>query len=180
MPRPRVRVALASSLDGYIATADGGVAWLEGHDDAMEDFGTFLSRVGSVVMGRATWDFAASMGQGGGGYAGKPTWVLTSRPFDPPPGVRTFEGGAAELLREIEEVAPGGDVWLMGGGRAIRPFHEAGLVDTWEISVIPTVLGGGIPLFPPTTRGEEPLTLLGTRTFKSGVVELRYAPRRAR
>ena len=64
--------------------------------------------------------------------------------------------------------------------RSIRPVHEAGLVDTWEISVIPTVLGGGIPLFPPTTRGEEPLTLLGTRTFKSGVVELRYAPRRAR
>src|SRR5688572_8161 len=173
-----LRVSLAVSLDGYIASDDGGVAWLDPYMDAAAGFGEFMKQIGSFVMGRTTYDQALKMGGMGGGSGGKPTWwVLTHRPIHPlPEGVIPWSGDAADLLRDIDAKAKPGDTWLMGGGKAIVPFREAGLIDRWELAVIPIVLGKGIPLFVPGSREPDALRLVETKTFKSGVVALTYEP----
>ena len=71
---------------------------------------------------------------------------------------------------------PGKDIWLFGGGSLSRGLLEARLVDAVEVSVLPVLLGEGIPLSPPKPSSERfMLKLASSRTFKTGIVSLEYA-----
>jgi dihydrofolate reductase len=62
----------------------------------------------------------------------------------------------------------------MGGGALTKAFQEADLIDVWSVAFVPTLLGAGIPLFPPAAFAERRLALVRMGTYPSGVVELRY------
>ena len=70
--------------------------------------------------------------------------------------------------------APGKDIALFGGGDLFRSLLAAGLVDEVSFSVIPVLLGGGIPLLPsPADRAR--LKLKAHRVYeKTGTVGLEY------
>ena len=71
---------------------------------------------------------------------------------------------------------PSEDTWPFGGGLLFRSLLEARLVDAVEASVVPVLLGEGIPLLPPKTSSERfRLKLASSRAFKSGIVSLEYA-----
>jgi dihydrofolate reductase len=59
------------------------------------------------------------------------------------------------------------------GGATVSAFLRAGLLDDLTISVVPVVLGEGIPLFQPPLP-ERALVLREARAFPSGLVRLRY------
>jgi dihydrofolate reductase len=176
---PLFRAYLAITLDGYIADKNGGVDFLNNFMSPEIDFGGFMSTIGATVYGRTTFDWAVSHGFfGEGGRA----VVLTRRPLsDPPRGVEAFNGDVRELAQRLraELAGTGKDIWLMGGGLSIAPFHEAGLVDRWELSIIPVTLGDGIPLFPKHSRGLSGLQLTHSRALKNGIVVAHYEPARA-
>ncbi len=175
---PLLRVALALSLDGYIATEDGGVGWLDEYFVPEVDFPGFLKTIGATVMGRRTYDEALARGYPAGG--GGRSLVLTHRPLAATKnGPEAWSGNLAELARRLrgELAATGKDVWLMGGGESIAAFHAAGLVDRWELSIIPVLLGSGIPLFPRGSRGVEGLRRTHHRMLSNGIAELWYEPR---
>jgi dihydrofolate reductase len=107
--------------------------------------------------------------------------VLTHRPLKKAaPGVATFAGDLRVLVERLrrELAGTGKDVWLMGGGEAIDSFRAAGLVDRYELGIIPVLLGQGIPLFPRHVRGLEGLQATHFRALKNGVVEAWYEPER--
>ena len=174
---PLLRAFLAVSLDGYIADKDGGVGWLDAYHSPEIDFAGFLKAIGATVFGRKTYDWAVAHG-----YldtSGGRTIVLTRRSLkNPPAGVEAFGGDvrdlAARLRRELAK--SGKDIWLMGGGLSIAPFHAAGLVDRWELGIVPVLLGDGIPLFPKHSRGLTGLRLTRSRALKNGIVEVWYEP----
>jgi dihydrofolate reductase len=172
------RVYIALSVDGYIADAQGGVAWLDPYFSEEIDFDAFTATIGATIMGRRTYDQALTFAEWQP-PSGR-TIVLTHRPLeDAPPGVESFAGDVrslAETLRH-EMAAAGKDVWLMGGGECIRPFHEAGLVDRWELYVIPVLLGAGIRLFPAGEPTGIDLTTTRSKTYDNGIVEVWYEPR---
>ena len=62
---------------------------------------------------------------------------------------------------------------MMGGGELIASFLDAGQIDEFDIHVIPTLIGEGIPLIAPRHRDIE-LRLLSARKYPDGVVGLRY------
>ena len=66
----------------------------------------------------------------------------------------------------------------MGGGGLFAAFAAAGLIDLWIVTVIPVMLGGGVPLLPAGGDGYERLELVETRTLPGGGVQLQYRPRR--
>jgi len=177
---PRARAYLAVSLDGHIADTNGGVDWLDAFMDPEMDFAGFMSTIGASVMGRRTYDQAASWGRDKWQYReGDRVIVLTRRPIaDPLPGVRAWSGDLPELFGGLrEELGPTGkDIWLMGGGESLRALHEAGLVDRWELSLIPVLLGKGVPLFPSRTGPPTGLVLIGSRPYPNGVLEVHYEP----
>jgi dihydrofolate reductase len=69
--------------------------------------------------------------------------------------------------------SPGKHIWMMGGGKIIASFLDAGEIDHFDIHVIPTFIGKGIPLLDPRRR-DVPLRLRSVRKYSDGVVRLRY------
>jgi len=172
-PRGRVHLYVGISLDGYIAGPDGGVDWLNPYADARSGFTPFIKTIGSIVMGRTTYDHA----QGRGGYAsfGKmPTFVVTHRPLtSKSPLVIPYTGDLSSLVEDIREKYPG-DIWLMGGGGVTKSFQDADLIDIWSVAFVPTFLSDGLLMFPRSLFKERRLSLVRHHIYPSGVVELTY------
>lgn len=174
---PLMRASLAVSLDGYIADKNDGVGWLNPFFSDEMDFLGFMKTIGAAVVGRKTFDIAASGALGPIPPTSYPTYVLTRRPMpNPPPRYEPFGGTSSELVDRLRaQLAKSGkDIWHMGGGESIESFLAAGLVDRLELRVIPALLGDGVPLFPRHVRGQEQWKLTKHHPFKNGVVELWY------
>ncbi|MCG8547050.1 MAG: dihydrofolate reductase family protein [Alphaproteobacteria bacterium] len=172
MSNPLFRYYVAVSLDGYIATADGGVAWLDPFNG--EDFGyeAFLSAIGTVVLGRATYDQV--LGFGAWPYRGKQGYVVTSKTLsDPPDGVQAHHGGIGDLARRLRAEADE-DIWIVGGGRTAAGFLAAGALDRIELFVMPVLLGTGIPFLPAGANAAN-LSLIASEPAPRGVVKLTYS-----
>jgi dihydrofolate reductase len=171
VPEPLFRLYLAVSLDGYIARRDGSYDWLLPYEPERYGYAEFLASVGTIVMGRASYDQVRDHWS----YQGKRTVVLTSRPLDasPPPDVEPWSGDVGPRAEELRK-SGAGDVWLFGGAAAVRPFLAAGLVDRVELGVVPLLLGDGIRLF------DGPTPPIGLRLesavpYPDGLVLLAYA-----
>ncbi|MBV6457885.1 MAG: putative protein YyaP [Fimbriimonadaceae bacterium] len=164
------------SVDGFIANAEGGMKWLEPYHTPEIDWAAFMSRFGAVIVGRRTFDEAVANGMPLG--QGMPTVVVTHRPLETP-GVITasdrFDAVKEDLVRRL--AGTGKDIWHMGGGNSVASFAALGLVDLWELSVIPVLLGSGIPMFAGEIRTHR-LRLLESKRYSNGIVGLTYEPDR--
>jgi dihydrofolate reductase len=175
MEERKVKVYIAISLDGYIAHSDGNIDWLEIVVRAEEDYGyaAFIETIDTVIMGRKTYEKVLSFG-GDFPHASRDCYVLsrTERPSDGQ--IRFYSGSPDELLYQIRS-KPGKDIFIDGGSEAIDMFREKGLIDSYTVSIIPILLGEGIPLFKESNQ-ELPLKLVEATTFDSGLVQLTYEP----
>lgn len=173
--RPRCSVFVAASLDGFIARPDGGIDWLAAVEAEGEDYGiaAFYASVDTLVMGRASYDKALTFPEWP--YAGMRVVVLTHRLAEPRFGETFYAGDLAELFRRLK--GEGARHVYLDGGQAIRQGLAAGLIDELTLSVIPVVLGEGIPLFGAGVP-EIPMRLEGSESWPSGLVQLRYRPLR--
>lgn len=170
---------LAISLDGYLADKTGGVDWLLGEQaDHAGDYGisTFLKQVDTVLMGYRTYrQVTEELSPDHWPYPELQTYVLTHRQCSEQKGI-SFVSGAPEALVAQLRSQPGTDIWICGGAEMAHSLICSGCIDEYRISIIPTLLGGGIRLF----FGEHPsipLHLVETK-LENGIVELIYRVRR--
>jgi dihydrofolate reductase len=165
-------VYIATSLDGFIATTDGRLDWLEQAARPDEDYGwdEFLSGVDALAMGRGTYDHIAHIDPLP--FGDRPVFVFT---HDPPPareGVTFWQLQPREALARWG-AAGHGRVYV-DGGRLISDFLAEGLIDELTITIAPLLLGSGRPLFHQGFPSAE-LTLTGMRSWDSGMVAVSYA-----
>ena len=166
---------IATSLDGFIATADGNLDWLTSQKFEAGEFTyeKFIAGIRTVVMGRDTYDWVAK-NLSEWPYSAQRAIVVTSRPLPDPVGeIEVWNGGVDPLIARLRDLTDG-DVWMLGGGRLQMAFMERGAVDEIEIYVIPEIIGGGIPLFPPTGLRASP-KLVSVNLLPPGVVRLQYS-----
>jgi dihydrofolate reductase len=171
----RILGYIAASLDGFVATADENLDWLFAYNDmdlGEHGYDRFLARIRTVVMGRATYDFLERVG-GPWPYAAQRVIVVTSRPIPSPLGVLEVRSDVDALIAELRALTDG-DVWMLGGGQLQMAFMERGALDEIEIYLMPEIIGGGLPLFPPTGLRASP-RLLGAKALDRGCVRLHYA-----
>jgi dihydrofolate reductase len=175
----RTQYFCAATLDGYIADDDDGIDWLQGFESAysgpgepvLEAINAFMEGVGALVMGSSTYEFILGHDWP---YGDRPTWVLTSRELSAAKGadIRFHDGSVADIHAEMLAAAGEGDLWVVGGGPVASDLVDAGLLDELHLTIVPVVLGSGKPLFSrPIERG---MTLLGSRPFANGMIELRF------
>jgi dihydrofolate reductase len=174
-----------ASLDGYINDADGKFEW-SAPDEEVHAFVNEQERgVGTYLYGRRMyevmrfWEDAPADQESAAfnDYAG--IWrsadkVVYSATLDAVTTGRTtlerrFDAGAVRALKERGDVS-------VGGATLAATAIKAGLVDEYHLFVVPFIVGGGTPVYPDGVRAG--LELLDQRRFASGVVYLRYRPRR--
>ena len=161
--------SVASSLDGYIAGPNGEFDWII-HDPTI-DFGEIFRQFDTAIMGRVCYEDMLRLGRSPKEFGMKIYVASTTLNPAQHPGINIISSDLAHTVSEFKRKS-GKPIWLFGGGITFRNLLDAGLVDRVEISLIPTLLGGGVPLVPSGRRW--PLTLKDSRTFPSGIVSLNY------
>ena len=165
----RVRYAVAMSLDGYIAGPKGEVDWIP--MDPEFDFGAIFNQFDTILVGRRTFEGMVTAGRAS--IPGMRT-IVFSRTLkqEDHPQVTVVADGQREILAALK-TSPGKDIWLFGGGALFRSLAEDGLVNTVEVTVVPILLGTGVPLLPDTANRIK-LSLTNHKVYKTGIVSLEY------
>lgn len=167
----RVVYYVAASLDGFIATSDGGVDWLAPFEGGDYGYDAFLASMDALVMGRTTYEQVLRFGPWP--YAGRRCVVFThAAPAQPRADVTFTDAAPGAVLADLH-AAGARNVWLVGGGRLAGAFQEAGLISEYIVFIMPVTLGAGIPLFRPHA-GVATLRLTETFAYPDGVVRLTY------
>ncbi len=173
----KASVFIATSLDGFIARANGDLDWLTGAESAPseQDYGyqEFMDTVDTIVLGRNTFELVLTFDTWP--YSGKKVVVLSSRLDAIPPHLGdSVEWLALPPRRLVERLAAQGATHLyVDGGKTIQGFLNAGLINELIITRIPILIGTGIPLFGPLNHDIR-LAHVATRQFENGFVQSRY------
>src|SRR5215831_15177700 len=181
----RVTIHMAASLDGYIARRDGRVDWLETTDEFpagdtidAEFAEAFVRTIDCYVMGSRTYETALNFEAQGFGwvYGDKPVFVLTGRELARNrQTVEFYSGDLAQLVNG--RLRPSfRTIWFVGGGVVSGECLRLGLADEVRYSILPILLGDGIPFFEKLDR-DIALHLADVKAYRSGLVELRYEVR---
>lgn len=166
-----VRYNVAASLDGYIAGPAGESDWIP--MDPSVDFARLFARVDTVLLGRRSYELVLQ--------AGSPPWAPGTRVYvfsrtlqsEAHPDATIVRDNIGPTVASLRGAAGDGEIWLFGGGELFRSLLSEGQVDTVEVTVVPILLGGGVPLLQPGAP-RTVLTLTSTRTYPSGMVSLSY------
>ena len=159
-------VYVASSLDGYVARENGEIDWLP--ETTESGYDAFYKSVDTVIIGKTTYDQVLTFGEYP--YKDKKSFVFT----------RTCQSSdentkfVSDVEKFVKEGFPGTgeNIWLVGGAQIIASFLKQGAVDEIIISLIPVLLGKGIPLFK-NIENEIKLELIKTEKYDR-LVDLHY------
>jgi dihydrofolate reductase len=170
-------VFIATSLDGFIARADGDIGWLLKHDASDEDHGhgDFMRDIDAVIMGRGTFEAIRDMQPW---FYSRPVLVLSATlakqpvPADLAGKVRFTDKSPRQAMAMLE--AEGCRRVYVDGGRVIQSFLLEGLINDLVITRIPILLGSGRSLFGPLPQDIH-LRHVSTRSFPSGLVQSTHA-----
>jgi len=170
----KIIVHIATSADGYIARPDGDIEWLTNRPAprGFYGMGKFERSIDAKLLGRKTYDLSLRLGAT---FTGKTRHYVFSRqppPASVPPGVEFVTGGIGPFAKRLREQR-GKNIWMMGGGEIIAAFLDAGAIDEFVISVVPVLIGDGIPLIAPRHL-DVPLRLRSVQRFPDGLVQLHY------
>jgi dihydrofolate reductase len=184
-------VSARVTLDGFIAGLHGEMDWMEEFfDEALANYESELQKsMDTTLFGRVTY-------QGFESY-----WPNVTLDPASPKGLAEYaqqlnamrkivfsktlshvEWNNSVLLHEImpEEITkmkqePGRDLVIYGSASIVQTLTNLGLIDRYQLLVFPIVLGSGKPLFQDILHMVK-LSLVSTKTYPSGVVELSYHP----
>lgn len=148
------------SLDGFVGDSQGGVERLYADLQALQDTEMLqqaMEQTGAVVMGRHSYDM------GNGDFTGYefqvPLFVVTHHP---PAQAAKGENdklkfhyvsdGVKSALEQAKTAAGNKDVMIVGGASTFRQALATGLVDELHITIVPVLLGDGLPLFSPAEK----------------------------
>ena len=181
-PMRKVCFSMSLSADGYINGPDGTFDWAAPDEELHQFHNDRVAATTTQLLGRRLYE---TMLYWDGDSFETPietefaqAWqrlerIVFSRTL-------TEVAGTARLATRsvAEEVAalkaqPGGPI-AVGGATLAAQCAQLGLIDEYELFILPVLAGGGTPYFG-TLDATRKLELEETRTFGSRVVYLRYA-----
>jgi len=172
-------IYIATSLDGFIATSDGGIDWLnEIPNPEQSDYGwaEFMSGIDAILMGRNTFEKILTFGFWP--YE-KPVFVMTNSltklPEDIVGKAEIVKGNINEIIDQLNQ--RGYINIYVDGGKVIQSFLAEDMIDEMIITKVPILLGKGIPLF-----GEQEQSRMfrhtKTETYNNSLVKSHYVRER--
>lgn len=169
-PMRKIRLFIASSLDGYIARTSGEVDWL--FTDQNYGYTEFLDKIDTLIMGNKTYQ--QILGFGEYPYKGKQGFVFSKTLKNAKDNnIEFVTGDWANFINNLRQ-SPGRDIWLVGGAQTIHFFMKHGFVDELILSIHPIILGNGIPLIVKDPSLETALVLKDVKIYDSGLLQVYY------
>jgi dihydrofolate reductase len=168
----KASVFVGTSVDGFLARADGALDFLPPGGGEPHGYGEFMTTVDALVIGRNTYETVLAFDAWP--YGRKPVFVLSTRTLRPAPAgavVEHLSGDPADILSRL--AARGIGHVYVDGGITIQRFLRAGLIQRLIVTRVPVLIGSGIPLFGATGR-DIPLRHVATRQYASGLVQSEY------
>ncbi len=168
----KVVLYIAASLDGYIATKEDSLQWLfdvEGEGD--NGYSEFYETIDTILIGRRTYDWVMEAEKGKFPYENKQCYVFSKTMSGKHDNVEFVNEDVVTFTNRIKEVK-GSNIWVVGGGDLLHSFIKENLVDEFIITIAPTILGKGIPLFK-DVGFETKLTLKSVKKYNQ-FAELHY------
>ncbi|MFI2333337.1 dihydrofolate reductase family protein [Nocardia rhamnosiphila] len=178
----RLIYGFSVSLDGYINDRDGSIDWTDPDDELHQFHNDRFRDVEVSLHGRRLYELMAEYWphvpddaprierEFAALWTTKPK-VVFSRTLTEVHWNSTLV--AEHAVEEVRRLKAGGDgVMEVGGASLAASLMPHGLIDEYQLFLVPVVLGGGTPMFPaPAERLQ--LRLAETRHF-GRVVMLRY------
>lgn len=166
-------VFIATSADGYIATKDGNVKWLETADNSNIDMGdhadmgmvNFMKSVDCMIMGRKCMEKLSSFNltPEQWPYGDIKIYALSNTVKEAPPNLKNkvemYSGNIPELIERLKK--KGYKNAYIDGGITITSFLNLDLINEITITQVPILLGSGKPLF---GKLDNPIQLESTTT----------------
>jgi dihydrofolate reductase len=168
----KASVFIATSLDGFIARANGDLDWLPPGGGEEHGYEAFIATVDALVIGRKTYETVLGFKEWF--YKEKPVFVLSSRPLAPAPAgarVEHLSGNPVDIVATLE--ARSFKHLYVDGGQTVQQFLAAGLITRIVITRVPVVIGVGISLFGPVPH-DIPVKHVSTRQLSGGLVQSEY------
>ncbi len=179
----KITIHMVASLDGIIAKKDNSISWFETPDHyekgtTGQDPTEFLKTIDCYVMGSRTYEHALELSKSyGWAYGDTPTIVLSHRTLPVErPTVEVCAGDLINLVNNRLKTAYS-NVWMVGGAALAKDFIRLKLANEIRLSIIPIILGEGLPFFNQIEQ-EQPLHLKNVTAYKNGMVELHYEIRK--
>src|SRR5688572_24077028 len=163
----KVVLAMMVTLDGFAVGPKEEMDWLPPfNDEALwkdihEEMWSQLRSVDTLLLGRVTykiwetyWPAAATNPSSTRSdiefsrYADRTQKVVFSKTLEKVEwkNTRLVKGNIAEEIAKMKR-QPGKNLALVGGPGIAQTFMKLGLIDEYQITVHPVILGGGNPLF---------------------------------
>lgn len=185
----KVTYSMSTSLDGYMEDPDGNFAWGVPDDDVFDAHLDDLRETGVHLLGRRLYEtmlywereeddpgWSEAEREWAARWSALPKVVFSTTLREVSGNARLATGTLAEEIARLRE-APERGVIAVGGTDVAGQAAQLGLLDEYRVTVHPVLVGGGRSCFPLGT-GQVDLELVSTRTFGSGVVNLRHRVRR--
>ena len=172
----KIVLFIAMSLDGYIADCNGAVDWMHEQGDAGNDiYAEFIKTVDTVIMGWNTYyQISAVLSPTQWVYGDLTSYVITHRELPSTDTIIFTAKNPWDIVHELKQ-RNGKDIWICGGANIAQQIIGHDLIDTYHISIMPTILGAGIRLFGEIPAAME-LQLIQTKRY-NGITDLIYTPR---
>lgn len=152
-------VFIATSLDGYIATEEGSVNWLQEVGNQQADmsenpdmgFSNFIASIDCMIIGRKCMETISqfNLSPEEWPYGERKIYVLSKTLTEPPENlsdkVEMFSGDIQSLVSLLEN--SGYQHAYVDGGLTITSFINQCLIDEIIMTQAPVILGRGTPLF---------------------------------
>lgn len=176
------------SLDGYFVDANGDMNWAYSvsPDPEFDAFVSNNAQSGAILLfGRITYDMMAGYWPTEQAMKTMPAVaesmnraekIVFSRTMKKATwdNTRLVKGDIVREVRALKQQA-GADMVILGSGSIVSQLTQAGLIDSFQVVVVPVILGGGRTMFD-GVKDRIPLKLTHSRTFRNGKVVLTYEP----
>lgn len=168
----KASVFIGTSVDGFIARANGDLDFLPAGGGEPHGYDEFINSVDALVIGRKTYETVLKFDTWP--YGEKPVFVLSTSPLAQAPAgavVEHMSGEPAEIVSLL--AARGIQHAYVDGGITVQRFLQAGLIQRLIITRVPVLIGDGVPLFgslPHDVRLEH----VATRSYQTGLVQSEY------
>ena len=146
----KVILYISQSLDGFIADSKGNVDWILGNNENYDSdywYEIFIKDIDTVILGANTYKQVKNeLSPDKWVYENLQSYVLTNERIEDTTNIKYVNMNIKELINRLQQ-ENGKNIWICGGANLVNQCVTEDLIDEYQITTVPVILGNGIRLF---------------------------------